>query len=80
MMGNFSRHVASTPINHNSSRSHGIFTIMLQYKDKQRGTYFTSKINLVDLAGSERTWKTGDRHDKTIQESKRINLSLSFLE
>jgi len=64
MMGNFSRHVASTPINHNSSRSHCIFTIILQSKDKEKDTYFTSKINLVDLAGSERTWKVG-LHGKT---------------
>ena len=79
MMGNFSRHVASTPMNHNSSRSHCIFTIILQSKDKVKETYFTSKINLVDLAGSERTWKNKVKQT-TLKESKKINLSLSYLE
>jgi len=45
-------------MNLSSSRSHCIFTIAIEGKNKEKGTYFVSKCHLVDLAGSERIGKS----------------------
>ena len=59
-MGN--RHVASTKMNEESSRSHSVFTIKIHQKDKTDDSKSTfAKVNLVDLAGSERAKSTGAR-------------------
>lgn len=58
MMGNFIRHVSSTPLNQSSSRSHSIFTITMEGRELDNHTSFVSKLNLVDLAGSERIGKS----------------------
>lgn len=53
------RITSSTAMNHASSRSHAIFTIMIEgetIKHDQR-VLTRGKINLVDLAGSERVYK-----------------------
>eukprot|EP00966_Prymnesium_polylepis_P136584 3155872-Prymnesium_polylepis.1 len=42
-----------------SSRSHSLFTIMLQRRAHASADVVTSKFHLVDLAGSERNKKTG---------------------
>lgn len=78
MTGSFIRHVSSTPMNLASSRSHAIFSLVLEGKDSSDITR-VSKINLVDLAGSERMKSM--RYDPSLtNETKHINLSLSFLE
>ena len=79
MMGNFIRHVSATPSNLASSRSHCIFTIALESREHDTEIVRTSKLHLVDLAGSERVAKT-NINGKIFQESKYINLSLTYLE
>lgn len=79
MTGNFIRHVSSTPMNLASSRSHAIFTCFLEGRDLNSEVMRVSKINLVDLAGSERM-KANNYDSSMVNETKYINLSLSFLE
>ena len=79
MMGNFIRHVSATPSNLASSRSHCIFTIAIESREHESEIIRTSKLHLVDLAGSERVSKT-NINGKTFEESKHINLSLTYLE
>ncbi len=58
-MGNANRITDATAMNSVSSRSHAIFTLVLESEGiKDEKTVFSSgKINLVDLAGSERMYK-----------------------
>jgi hypothetical protein len=76
------RTVAATLMNSESSRSHSIFTIIVEMSTKDAATgkdmLRVGKLNLVDLAGSERAKKTGAT-DQTLKEGIRINLSLSVL-
>ena len=84
--GSENRATSSTAMNEISSRSHAIFiitveqTISVKDNDIDTNNYSTkiSKLNLVDLAGSERTKITGAK-GKQLEESKRINKSLSAL-
>ncbi|KAK5639042.1 hypothetical protein RI129_011534 [Pyrocoelia pectoralis] len=76
--GNANRMTRSTLMNDVSSRSHAIFTINIEAKDKADNKTTIGKLNLVDLAGSERlsrTHATGDR----LKEASNINQSLSVL-
>lgn len=64
--GSLYRTVGSTLMNEVSSRSHSIFTIILEQRLKNgnegeatSGQFMTAKFHLVDLAGSERTKRTG---------------------
>ena len=77
--GNYIRHASSTSMNLASSRSHAIFSLVIEGKDSNTEIIRVSKINLVDLAGSERL-KTNNKNDAIFNETKYINLSLSFLE
>ena len=77
--GNYIRHASSTSMNLASSRSHAIFSLVIEGKDNDTEIMRVSKINLVDLAGSERL-KTNNKNDVIYNETKYINLSLSFLE
>ena len=77
--GNYIRHSSSTSMNMASSRSHAIFSIIIEGKNNSTDILTVSKINLVDLAGSERL-KSGNKNDIIYNETKYINLSLSFLE
>ena len=77
--GNYIRHASSTSMNLASSRSHAIFSLVIEGKDNETEIMRVSKINLVDLAGSERL-KTNNKNDTIFNETKYINLSLSFLE
>ena len=54
--GNENRSVGSTLMNAESSRSHSIFTILIECEEKIDGEarFCVGKLNLVDLAGSER--------------------------
>lgn len=81
MMGMKNRHVASTKMNSQSSRSHLIFTIFLETKYNQgNGKIISrnSRINIIDLAGSERQ-KSTQAIGERIKEAGNINKSLSIL-
>jgi len=79
IMGNFIRKVSSTSMNNSSSRSHCIFTLIIESRSKEDNSSFISKLHLVDLAGSERISK-GHIEGNLVNETKHINLSLTYLE
>lgn len=60
-LGNTNRLTSSTVMNEASSRSHAIFTIIIESKGMKEGktVYTSGKMNFVDLAGSERVYKVG---------------------
>jgi len=76
------RTVASTLMNAESSRSHSIFTVVVEVStqgdEDGEERVRAGKLNLVDLAGSERQKKTG-ASGATLKEGAKINLSLSAL-
>ena len=79
--GASNRVTSSTFMNDVSSRSHAIFIITVEQLTSIDENYSLTKIgklNLVDLAGSERIKITGAK-GKQLEESKRINKSLSAL-
>uniref|UniRef100_A0A8C2XQS1 Kinesin family member 13A n=1 Tax=Cyclopterus lumpus TaxID=8103 RepID=A0A8C2XQS1_CYCLU len=80
--GNKSRTVAATNMNEESSRSHGVFSIIVTQTlyDLQSGNSGekVSKMSLVDLAGSERVSKTGAAGER-LKEGSNINRSLTTL-
>ena len=79
-LGSANRH-STTRTTEKSSRSHAIFTIILDTKGiRENGkTVSTSgKINFVDLAGSDRLSKTNPSKI-AIEETKSINLALHYL-
>merc|ERR1719253_1901461 len=53
------RTTASTLMNDKSSRSHAIFTVIVEQYVYATGETLTAKIRFCDLAGSERAKKTG---------------------
>jgi len=59
--GDTNRTISEHKLNKLSTRSHCIFTILLEIRSRVESSekVIFSKINLVDLAGSERTKKTG---------------------
>ncbi|XP_072317029.1 kinesin-like protein KIF13A isoform X2 [Eucyclogobius newberryi] len=80
--GNKSRTVAATNMNEESSRSHGVFSIIVtqtlyDLKSGNSGEK-VSKMSLVDLAGSERVSKTGAAGER-LKEGSNINKSLTTL-
>ncbi|CAL8123332.1 unnamed protein product [Orchesella dallaii] len=81
-IGNKNRSVASTNMNSVSSRSHAIFSIVVECSTTDpgpgKGSLRMGKLNLVDLAGSERLSKTHATGDR-LKEATKINLSLSNL-
>jgi kinesin family protein 15 len=75
------RHVGSTQMNDESSRSHSVFTVVIKQtqKDSQGISKIrTSKLNLIDLAGSERQKSTKSEGDR-LNEACYINKSLTCL-
>jgi kinesin family protein 6/9 len=78
-VGDTNRAIAATEMNQNSTRSHCIFTIMLEKRQVGVDTVTRSKLNIVDLAGSERVSRTNSA-GQILQEAKYINSSLFFLE
>lgn len=77
-MGLKMRKTAGTKMNVESSRSHLIFSLVLETTDVQTGSVTRGKLSFVDLAGSERVKKSGAEGD-TLKEAQAINKSLSAL-
>jgi kinesin family protein 3/17 len=79
--GKSTRKVRATAMNDYSSRSHSIFTIVVESSetDADGQTHFRiGKLNLVDLAGSEKQKQT-KTSDEGLKEGININLSLTTL-
>ncbi|XP_062517436.1 uncharacterized protein LOC134192702 [Corticium candelabrum] len=74
------RTTAQTKLNRESSRSHAVFSIIVEHSTLSTDTATKSvtigKLNLVDLAGSERVKASGVQ-GKRLEEAMKINLSLS---
>lgn len=80
-IGKKRRQTASTEMNATSSRSHSIFTIIVETSEATlngKPRIKMGKLNLVDLAGSERQCKTGATGQR-LKEATKINFSLSAL-
>ncbi|KAG7391769.1 hypothetical protein PHYBOEH_006603 [Phytophthora boehmeriae] len=75
---NKKRQVGATKMNAESSRSHSIFSLLVESFNKTTKTTSIGKLSLVDLAGSERAGKTGATADR-LKEAQAINKSLSAL-
>jgi kinesin family protein 6/9 len=78
-LGDTNRLYCETSMNKTSSRSHCIFTVMLEGRQHGTAVVRRSKLNIVDLAGSERVAKTGAT-GTILTEAKHINLSLHYLQ
>ena len=76
--GKKNRSTGATLMNQTSSRSHSIFTIVIECAETKGDHIRVGKLNLVDLAGSERQSKTGATGDR-LKEATKINLSLAAL-
>ncbi|KAL8262892.1 hypothetical protein R6Q59_024241 [Mikania micrantha] len=75
------RRTGSTSLNSESSRSHSVFTCVVESSCKSVDglrCFKTSRMNLVDLAGSERQKLTGAAGER-LKEAGNINRSLSQL-
>lgn len=70
------RQVGATKMNAESSRSHSVFSILIECFNKTTRATTTGKLSLVDLAGSERAGKTGATAER-LKEAQAINKSLS---
>jgi hypothetical protein len=77
-LGNGHRAVGSTNMNADSSRSHSVFSIIVEAYNRQTKKTAKGKLSLVDLAGSERVGKTGASATR-LKEAQSINKSLSAL-
>jgi len=78
-VGGRNRQVGATAMNADSSRSHSVFTLVVEQARRDgEGGVMLGKLNLVDLAGSERQAKTGAEGERA-KEGIKINLSLSAL-
>ena len=79
-IGSRNRHVSSTSMNKESSRSHSVFTLNVESKTNFDGlvNFKSSKFNLIDLAGSERQKSTACVGER-LKEAGMINKSLSAL-
>ena len=79
--GSRNRKTGETLMNKDSSRSHSIFSIIIETSEKTedgKELLRKGKLNLVDLAGSERQTKT-KATGQALEEAKKINLSLVCL-
>lgn len=76
--GQKSRHVSSTQMNRESSRSHLIISVLIQATNLQTQAVTHGKLSFVDLAGSERIKKSGSVGEQ-MREAQAINKSLSAL-
>lgn len=84
MRGQANRVVASTKSNDHSSRSHMVFMIDVEVRERRFAEFgaakviSTGRLSLVDLAGSERISKS-EASGAALTEAKHINKSLSAL-
>ncbi|XP_031249842.1 kinesin-like protein KIN-12B [Pistacia vera] len=82
MQGLSNRRTGATSINAESSRSHSVFTCVVESRCKSKADgisrFKTSRINLVDLAGSERQ-KLAGAAGEHLKEAGNIIRSLSQL-
>ncbi|KZV17756.1 phragmoplast orienting kinesin 2 [Dorcoceras hygrometricum] len=78
--GSSNRKVAATNMNRESSRSHSVFTCVIESRWETNSTtnFRFARLNLVDLAGSERQ-KSSGAEGKRLKEAASINKSLSTL-
>ena len=74
------RHTGSTSMNPESSRSHSVFTLQVESKEKKDEivNYKSSFFHLIDLAGSERQ-KMAETFGERLKEASMINKTLSSL-
>merc|ERR1712048_632045 len=72
------RHVTSTAMNAESSRSHLILIITIESTNRKSKEVATGKLTLCDLAGSERLKKSEVAGD-AMKEAQSINKSLTAL-
>ena len=72
------RATSATKMNAESSRSHLIFSLVIETTDLQTQGVSRGKLSFVDLAGSERVKKSGAA-GATMKEAQAINKSLSAL-
>ncbi len=79
-IGSQNRVTGQTDMNRHSSRSHSIFSVIIERCENIGGQnkIRVGKLNLVDLAGSERQSKTNAVGDRFV-EAVNINQSLSTL-
>lgn len=77
LKGKKKRHTSETKMNRDSSRSHSVFSIIIECADSNENIR-VGKLYLVDLAGSERQSKT-EAKGMRFTEAININLSLSAL-
>ncbi|XP_021738486.1 kinesin-like protein KIN-12F [Chenopodium quinoa] len=80
IQGSSNRKVAATNMNRESSRSHSVFTCVIESKWERDSTTNLrfARLNLVDLAGSERQKSSGAEGER-LKEAANINKSLSTL-
>ncbi|KAM1066242.1 hypothetical protein ACFX1X_021953 [Malus domestica] len=80
LQGASNKKMAATQMNSESSRSHSVFTCIIESRwEKDSMTHFRfARLNLVDLAGSERQKSSGAEGDR-LKEAANINKSLSTL-
>ncbi|CAD8167882.1 unnamed protein product [Paramecium pentaurelia] len=80
--GSLNRHISSTQMNIESSRSHSVFTIQLESRRQSSQTQVInhrfSRFHFVDLAGSERQ-KQSQVQGERLREGCNINKSLHIL-
>lgn len=74
------RHVSKTKMNNNSSRSHLIFSVLIEVvnHNEENEIRTVGKMCFVDLAGSERTGRS-EATAESLKETNAINKSLSAL-
>ncbi|XP_020108284.1 kinesin-like protein KIN-12E isoform X1 [Ananas comosus] len=80
LQGAANRKIAATNMNNESSRSHSVFTCVIESRwEKDSMTHLRfGRLNLVDLAGSERQKSSGAEGER-LKEAANINRSLSTL-
>jgi len=80
--GNSNRQQHPTDANHESSRSHAVFQVMLKQKARNQGlsgSVKVAKLSMIDLAGSEKGSATSSREKARVREGANINKSLLAL-